>query len=191
MRHRIGYKPLGRKASHRKALHRNLAISLFRYERVKTTRQKARDIRRTAEKMITRAKVDSVHNRRILRKSIHDPEILAKLFTDIAPRFAERPGGYTRILKLGRRQGDAAEMVILELVERKEIVREKPKASPKVEKEPEAEKKPKVEKEPEAEKKPKAEKEPEAEKKPKAEKKPETEPEQADAPVEEEAVESK
>lgn len=180
MRHRIGYKPLGRKASHRKALHKNLAISLFRYERVKTTRQKARDIRRTAEKLITRAKVDTVHNRRIVRKSIHDPEILAKLFTDIAPRFAERPGGYTRILKLGRRQGDAAEMVILELVERKEIVREKPKTAQKAEKEPEVKTKPKVEKEPASDKKPKVE----------SEQNSTVAPEQTDAPVEE-AVESK
>ena len=180
MRHRIGYKPLGRKASHRKALHKNLAISLFQFERVKTTRQKAREIRRTAEKMITRAKVDTVHNRRIARKSIHDPEILAKLFTEIAPRFAERPGGYTRILKIGRRQGDAAEMVILELVERKEVVREKPKTSQKAEEEPSTEIKPKAEKEPVGEKKSKVE----------AEKKSPDKPEQTDVPVEE-AVETK
>jgi large subunit ribosomal protein L17 len=94
-----------------------MATSLFRYERIKTTKAKALAVRRTAEKMITRAKTDSVHNRRIIAKDIQDKEILAKLFTDIGPRFKERPGGYTRILKLGYRQGDAAEMVLLELVQ--------------------------------------------------------------------------
>ena len=81
---------------------------------------KAREIRRTAEKMITRAKVDSVHNRRTIAKKIVEKRVLDKLFKDIAPRFKQRPGGYTRILKLGTRTGDAAEMVLLELVERKE-----------------------------------------------------------------------
>jgi len=94
-----------------------MTTSLFRYERIKTTKAKALAIRRTAEKMITRAKMDSVHNRRIMNKDIKDKEILAKLFTEIGPRYKERPGGYTRILKLGYRQGDAAEMVLLELVE--------------------------------------------------------------------------
>jgi len=117
MKHKIGFNRLGRKASHRKSLHRNMTTSLFRYERIKTTKAKALAIRRTAEKMITRAKMDSVHNRRIMNKDIKDKEILAKLFTEIGPRYKERPGGYTRILKLGYRQGDAAEMVLLELVE--------------------------------------------------------------------------
>ncbi len=117
MKHKIGFNRLGRKSSHRKSLHRNMTTSLFRYERIKTTKAKALAIRRTAEKMITRAKMDSVHNRRIMNKDIKDKEILAKLFTDIGPRYKERPGGYTRILKLGYRQGDAAEMVLLELVE--------------------------------------------------------------------------
>ena len=117
MKHRIGYNRLGRKASHRKALLRNLAIQLFRHERIKTTKSKALEARKFAEKLITRARDDSVHNRRIVAKFIHDKEILAKLFTDIALRYLERPGGYTRILKLGQRQGDAAEMVLLELVE--------------------------------------------------------------------------
>jgi large subunit ribosomal protein L17 len=93
-----------------------MATSLFRYERIKTTKAKALEVRRNAEKMITRAKEDSVHNRRIVGKAIKDQEVLAKLFTDIAPRYKERAGGYTRILKLGNRQGDAAEMVLLELV---------------------------------------------------------------------------
>jgi len=120
MHNRIGFNRLGRKASHRKALHRNMVTSLLRYERIKTTKTKAMEIRKTAEKMITRAKVDSVHNRRIVAKAIYDKDILNKLFTEIAPRFTERPGGYTRVLKMGFRQGDAAEVVLLELVEKME-----------------------------------------------------------------------
>lgn len=116
MKHRVGYNRLGRKSSHRKAMKRNMTASLFRYERIKTTKAKALEVRRDAEKMITRAKEDSVHNRRIIGKDIKDQEVLAKLFTDIGPRFKERAGGYTRVLKLGHRQGDAAEMVLLELV---------------------------------------------------------------------------
>jgi large subunit ribosomal protein L17 len=96
-----------------------MVTSLFRYERVKTTKAKALEIRRSAEKLITRAKVDSVHNRRIVSSRLFDEGIVAKLFTDIAIRMKERPGGYTRILKLGRRYGDAAEIVILELVDYK------------------------------------------------------------------------
>lgn len=118
MNHRIGFNKLSRKTSHRKAMTRNMVTSIFRYERIKTTKAKALEIRKTAEKMITRAKVDSVHNRRVIGKDLKDKEILAKLFTDIAPRFKTRNGGYTRILKLGRRAGDAAEIVFLELVER-------------------------------------------------------------------------
>jgi large subunit ribosomal protein L17 len=93
-----------------------MATSLFRYERIKTTKAKALAIRRTAEKMITKAKNDSLHNRRMVGRDIKDQAVLAKLFTDIGPRYKSRPGGYTRILKLGHRQGDAAEMVLLELV---------------------------------------------------------------------------
>ncbi len=120
MKHRIGYNRIGRKASHRKALIKNMVTQLYRYERIRTTKVKALEVRRRAEKLITRAKEDTVHNRRIVAKLIHDKEILAKLFTEIAPNFAGRPGGYTRILKLGYRKGDAAEMVLLELVGRDE-----------------------------------------------------------------------
>lgn len=127
MKHREGFNRLGRKASHRKALYRGMVTALFRYERIETTRAKAREIRRVAEKMITRARVDSVHNRRIIAKKILDKKVLAKLFTDIAPRFNGRPGGYTRILKLGQRYGDGSEMVFLELVERKEVKPKKKK----------------------------------------------------------------
>jgi large subunit ribosomal protein L17 len=117
MKHRRGFNPLQRMAAHRKALHRNMVTSLFRYERVKTTKAKALEVRRTAEKMITRAKVDSVHNRRIVSGRLYNEGIVAKLFTVIAPRMKERNGGYTRILKIGQRLGDAAQMVILELVD--------------------------------------------------------------------------
>jgi large subunit ribosomal protein L17 len=119
MKHRRGFNPLERMAAHRKALHRSMVTSLFRHERIKTTKAKALEIRRTAEKMITRAKTDSVHNRRIVSARLYDEGIVAKLFTTIAPRMKEREGGYTRILKLGERQGDAAPIVILELVDYK------------------------------------------------------------------------
>jgi large subunit ribosomal protein L17 len=117
MKHKRGFNPLERMAAHRKALHRSMVTSLFRYERIRTTKAKALEIRRSAEKLITRAKVDSVHNRRLVSARLFDEGIVAKLFTNIAPRMQERPGGYTRIIKLGGRLGDAAEVVILELVD--------------------------------------------------------------------------
>ena len=116
MHNRIGFNRLDRKPSHRRALHRNMVTSLIKYERIKTTQAKAKEIRRTAEKLVTRAKEDSVHNRRIAAKTVFEKSTLNKLFTKVGPRFADRPGGYTRILKLGRRPGDAAEMVILEFI---------------------------------------------------------------------------
>lgn len=119
MKHRSGFNPLQRMAAHRKALHRSMVTSLFRHERIRTTKAKALEVRRTAEKMITRAKVDSVHNRRIVSARLYDEGIVAKLFTTIAPRMKERNGGYTQILKLGERLGDAAQVVILELVDYK------------------------------------------------------------------------
>jgi len=117
MHNRIGFNRLGRKSSHRKALQKNMVTSLLKYERIKTTKTKAKEIRKTAEKLITRAKVDSVHNRRIAAKTIQEKDVLNKLFTEIGTKFKDRAGGYTRILKLGQRSGDAAEEVILELVE--------------------------------------------------------------------------
>jgi large subunit ribosomal protein L17 len=119
MKHKRGFNPLDRSSAHRKALHRNMVTSLFRYERIRTTKAKALEIRRSAEKLITRAKLDSVHNRRIVSARLFDEGIVAKLFTDIAVRMKERPGGYTRIIKLGERAGDAAEVVVLELVDYK------------------------------------------------------------------------
>lgn len=120
MKHMIGFNRLSRKASHRRALLKNMITSLFKHERITTTKAKALAVRQVAEKMITKAKVDSVHNRRMIGRRITDESILFKLFTDIGPRFEKRPGGYTRVLKLGPRFGDAAEMVILELVDKKE-----------------------------------------------------------------------
>ena len=119
MKHKRGFNPLQRTSSHRKALHRNMVTSLFRQERIRTTKAKALAVRRTAEKMITRAKEDTVHNRRIVSGRLYDEGIVAKLFTNIAPRMKDRNGGYTRIIKLGERKGDAAELVILELVDYK------------------------------------------------------------------------
>lgn len=98
---------------------RNMVTSLFRFERITTTKAKAKEVRRAAEKLITRSKVDSVHNRRTAAKFIQDERVLNKLFTEIGPRMKDRNGGYTRILKLGFRQGDAADVVILELVDYK------------------------------------------------------------------------
>ena len=119
MNHRNGFNPLSRTTAHRRAMSRNMVTSLFRFERITTTSSKAKEIRKYAEKMITRSKEDSVHNRRIVAKFIQDEKIINKLFTEIGPRMKERNGGYTRILKIGFRQGDAADVVILELVDYK------------------------------------------------------------------------
>lgn len=119
MNHRNGFNPLSRTTAHRRAMSRNMVTSLFRFERITTTKSKALEVRKAAEKLITRSKVDSVHNRREAAKFVQDEKILNKLFTEIGPRMKERNGGYTRVLKLGYRQGDAADMVILELVDYK------------------------------------------------------------------------
>ena len=119
MNHKNGFNPLSRTTAHRRAMSRNMVTSLFRYERITTTKSKALEVRKAAEKLITRAKVDTVHNRRIAGKFIADEKILNKLFTEIGPRMKDRNGGYTRVLKMGFRQGDAADVVILELVDYK------------------------------------------------------------------------
>lgn len=119
MNHKNGFNPLSRTTAHRRAMSRNMVTSLFRYERITTTKAKALEVRKSAEKLITRAKEDTVHNRREVAKFISDEKILNKLFTEIGPRMKERNGGYTRVLKLGYRQGDAADVVILELVDYK------------------------------------------------------------------------
>ena len=117
MRHRKKGRKLSRTASHRRAMLRNMATSLFRHERVTTTTAEAKELRPYAERLITLARRGDLHARRLAARKIADREVLAKLFEDIGPRFAERPGGYTRILKLGHRRGDAAEMALIELVE--------------------------------------------------------------------------
>ena len=120
MSHRVAHRKLGRKTEHRIATLRNLASSLFVHERIETTLFKAKDLRPFAERIISRAKHDSVHSRRIVARHIHDRDVVRHLFDDIGPRFADRPGGYTRILRTAERKGDAAEMAIVELVVRKE-----------------------------------------------------------------------
>jgi len=116
VRHRNKGRQLSRTATHRKATLRNLATSLFRHERIETTTAKAKELRPFAERLITLARRGDVHSRRLAGRKIQDRQVLGKLFDDIAPRYAERPGGYTRILKVGNRKGDAAEMSLIELV---------------------------------------------------------------------------
>ena len=118
MRHRKKGRKLTRTSSHRRATLRNLATSLFCHGRVKTTTAKAKELRPFAERLITLARRGDLHARRLAARRIQDSAVLGKLFDDIGPRFRERPGGYTRILKLGHRKGDAAEMALIELVDR-------------------------------------------------------------------------
>lgn len=118
MRHRKKGRKLNRTAAHRKATLRNMAASLFRHERIETTTAKAKELRPFAERLITLAKRGDLHARRLAAQKIPDREVLGKLFGEIGPRFSERPGGYTRILKMGNRRGDAAEMALIELVEK-------------------------------------------------------------------------
>ncbi len=127
MRHRVAGKRLNRSMGHRTALRRNLVTELFRHERIRTTRAKAQAIRGQAEKLVTLAKrgvvageevpARELHARRLAAGRLNDPTVVQKLFSDIAPRYLDRPGGYTRMLNLGIRKGDAAQMVVLELVE--------------------------------------------------------------------------
>jgi len=119
MNHKKSFNKLKRNASHRKSLMRNMMTVLFKHERIITTKAKAIEVRRFAEKEITRAKVDSLHNRRQSARKIMDEGILVKLYENIGVRMKDRQGGYTRILKLGFRKQDAADMVVLELVDRK------------------------------------------------------------------------
>ncbi len=134
MRHRVSGKKLGRDSDHRRALRRNLTIALFEHGRIKTTRQKADFARRHAERLITIAKrgysrrdesgneSDYVHAQRVAASRLYNRrDVVQRLFDDIAPHFMDRDGGYTRILKLGPRKGDQAEMVLLELVDYQDI----------------------------------------------------------------------
>jgi len=117
MRHKRKGRKLGRTGAHRKAMLANMAIALFQHEKIETTEPKSKELRRTAEKLITLAKRGDLHARRRAARTIRDKVILKKLFDDIGPRYAERNGGYTRIIKLGTRFGDGAHMAMIELVE--------------------------------------------------------------------------
>ena len=117
MRHRRAGKKLGRDASHRKALYSNLAGALIEHGRIKTTQAKAKAVKPFAEQMITLGKRGDLHARRLALAELRSQDVVHLLFAEVAPRFSERPGGYTRIVKLGPRLGDAAEMVYLELVD--------------------------------------------------------------------------
>jgi large subunit ribosomal protein L17 len=120
MRHLKQGRKLNRNQGHRKALFRNMAIALFKHERIETTDAKAKDLRCVAEKLITLGKKGDLHSRRIAARKIHDAEILGKLFDDIAKRNSERNGGYTRVLKTRYRKGDCAPLSVIELVEKGE-----------------------------------------------------------------------
>ncbi|GAB4282544.1 MAG: 50S ribosomal protein L17 [Deferrisomatales bacterium] len=117
MRHRKAGRKLGRTGSHRKALFRNMVTSLFEHERIQTTDAKAKEVRRIAERLISLGKRGDLHARRRALAYVRSKSVVAKLFEEISPRFAQRPGGYTRIVKLGNRRGDNAPMSILELVQ--------------------------------------------------------------------------
>ena len=117
MRHRKSGRKLGRNSSHRKAMFRNMATSLVHHETIKTTLPKAKELRRVVEPLITLAKEDGVANRRLAFDRLRDKAAVGKLFSDLGPRFKDRPGGYLRILKTGPRPGDAAPMAIVQLVD--------------------------------------------------------------------------
>ena len=121
MRHGNGLRKLNRTSAHRQAMLRNMMNSLIEHEAIKTTVPKAKELRRVVEPMITLAKVDSVANRRLAFARLRDDASVAKLFTELGPRYNARPGGYTRILKMGFRVGDNAPMAFVELVDRPEV----------------------------------------------------------------------
>ena len=121
MRHHHGLRKLNRTSSHRLAMLRNMAVSLLRHEAIKTTVPKAKELRRVVEPLITMGKTNTLANKRLAFARLRDREIVQKLFAEIGPRYATRPGGYLRILKMGFRVGDNAPMAFVELVDRPEI----------------------------------------------------------------------
>lgn len=166
MRHNVKGRKLKRTASHRRATLIALATSLIKHKKIKTTVAKAKELRSYVEPMITRAKTDSVHNKRMIADDIKDRAIVKELFTDIAAKVGDRPGGYTRVIRLGQRKGDGAEMAIIELVDYSGIAKPKaPKKSKEEEKPAEEKAEAKKEEKKEAKKaaKPKVKKEKEAE----------------------------
>jgi len=149
MRHINGYRKLGRVSSHRRAMFRNMATSLLIHERIETTVPKAKELRSIVEKMITLGKHGDLHSRRLAASYLFDDEAVKKVFSDIAPRFKDRSGGYTRILRKGPRFGDGAEMAFLELVDYQDLhmkggkapkAEKAAKAAPKAKAEPKAKK---------------------------------------------------
>lgn len=120
MRHRHGLRKLNRTSSHRLAMLRNMTVSILRHEAIKTTLPKAKELRRVVEPILTLAKTDTLANRRLAFNRLRDREIVGKLFSELGPRFANRNGGYIRILKMGFRQGDNAPMAFVELLDRPE-----------------------------------------------------------------------
>jgi large subunit ribosomal protein L17 len=136
MKHRVVGRKLGRTSAHRLALLRNLSTSLFDKERITTTLMKAKELRPFAERLLTLSKRETLHARRQVLRHIHDGQVVSKMFDTLSARFAQRPGGYTRIVKLGPRRGDSAEMAIIELVDfeprpRKDKDKDKDKPAPK------------------------------------------------------------
>jgi len=125
MRHGCRVKKLGRKKAHRKSLLRNLLRALFDTEKIKTTLSKAKELKREADRLIARAQEDTLANRRLVQQRIGDKGLVKKLFTEIAPRFKEKIGGYCRIIRCGFRPGDNAEMAIIELIVKREVKEKK------------------------------------------------------------------
>ncbi len=182
MRHQKTGRKLNRTSSHRKALFRNLAAALFQHESIKTTNPKALELRKVADRLITLAKAGTLHATRLAFAYLRDKEVVKKLFTDIGARYADTSGGYTRVLKVGPRKGDAAPMAIIELTQKKELEKEEKKEGQAKEKKQQAkekkqqakekkERKPKEKKEPAKEKKERKPKEKKEEKGPKAKEK--------------------
>jgi len=130
MRHMKSGKRLGRNTSHRKAMMRNMVTSFFDLEKITTTDARAKELRKMAEKLITMARRGDLHSRRLVMQVVRDKKVVAKLFDTIAPRYTERPGGYTRIIKLGHRSGDNASLSVIELVEEEFTAKPKKKKAP-------------------------------------------------------------
>ena len=166
MKHRVAGRRLDRTTEHRIAMFRNQVTSLLRHERIETTTPKAKDLKRIADKIITLGKKGSAHARRQASRDVRDPVVVEKLFGPIAERFAKRAGGYSRVIHVGRRHGDNAEIAVVELVDRAPAAEPEEKGEKKAAKTKEAAKPAKAEKAPKA----KAEKPAKAEKAPKAEK---------------------
>ena len=125
MRHRVRHRKLGRTASHRAALLSSLATSLLKHKRIRTTLAKAKEARSYVESLITKARKNSLHARRQIMSVIHDKDVVKELFNEIIPKIGERPGGYTRVVKLGNRIGDSASMAVIELVDYNDVANAK------------------------------------------------------------------